>query len=234
MLDKSFGLLFYLKKPKNYEKGEIPIYLRITVDGIPKELSVKRACEPSKWIAAAGRAAGNKEAVKALNNYLETFEIKVYEAKRKLVESSKVITASLIKDMLLGNDQRNQMIIKIFDEYNANMKSLIGKDYSEGTWTKYDRTKRFTQEFIQWKYKTDDIHIRQLDFEFVTQCELYYKTVRNCCHNTSLKYISILKTVVLFCVANRWIDYDPFALFEMVKEEVEPTVSYKGRDSNNH
>ncbi len=32
MLDKSFGLLFYLKKPKNYCKGVVPIYLRITVD----------------------------------------------------------------------------------------------------------------------------------------------------------------------------------------------------------
>jgi hypothetical protein len=27
------SLLFYLKKPKNYLKGAVPIYLRITVDG---------------------------------------------------------------------------------------------------------------------------------------------------------------------------------------------------------
>lgn len=31
MLEESFGLLFYLKKPKNYSKGQLPIYLRITV-----------------------------------------------------------------------------------------------------------------------------------------------------------------------------------------------------------
>ncbi len=227
MLDKSFGLLFYLKKPKNYRKGEIPIYLRITVDGVPKELSVKRSCDSERWNPAAGRASGNKEAVKTLNNYLDTFEAKVYEAKRKLVEANKVITASLIKEMVLGNNQRDRMLIKIFEDYNANMKRLTGKGYSNATWTKYERTKRFTQEFIKWKYKTDDIHIRQLDFEFVTQCDLYYKTVRNCCHNTTLKYISILKTVILFCVANRWIDYDPFALFEMAKEEVEPTFLTK-------
>ncbi len=34
MLDKSFGLLLYVKKPKNYLKGDVPIYLRITVDGV--------------------------------------------------------------------------------------------------------------------------------------------------------------------------------------------------------
>ncbi|WP_325386321.1 hypothetical protein, partial [Mucilaginibacter sp.] len=29
----NFSLLFYLKKPKNYQAGLVPIYLRITVNG---------------------------------------------------------------------------------------------------------------------------------------------------------------------------------------------------------
>ena len=28
MVSKTFGLLFYLKKPKHYQKGPLPIYLR--------------------------------------------------------------------------------------------------------------------------------------------------------------------------------------------------------------
>lgn len=99
MLDKSFGLLFYLKKPKNYQKGEIPIYLRITVDGTPKELSVKRTCDPARWNPHARRASGTKEDVKTLNNYLDTYQAKVFEAKRKLVEENQLVTASAIKDI---------------------------------------------------------------------------------------------------------------------------------------
>lgn len=33
-MEKSFGLFFYLKKPKGYVAGEIPIYLRITVNSV--------------------------------------------------------------------------------------------------------------------------------------------------------------------------------------------------------
>lgn len=223
MLDKSFGLLFYLKKPTNYVKGDIPIYLRITVDGGAKELSVKRNCDPAKWNARSGRASGTKENIKKLNEYLDTYQSKVFDAKRKLIESNKLVSASAIKDILLGNEHRNKMLIKIFEEYNADVKKLIGVDYSESTWTKYDRTMRFTKQFVQWKYDLDDIHIRELNFEFVTQCQLYYKTVRKCSHNTTLKYISILKMIIHFCVANRWLEYDPFALFGMTKEEVHPT-----------
>src|SRR5687768_12668355 len=118
MLDKSFGLLFYLKKPKNYRKGEIPIYLRITVDGIPKEVSVKRNCDPDRWNPDAGRTSGTKESVKALNSYLDTYQAKVYDAKRKLIEANQMITSTAIKDILVGNDQRNKMLIKIFEDYN--------------------------------------------------------------------------------------------------------------------
>ncbi|MBB5639014.1 hypothetical protein HDE68_004952 [Pedobacter cryoconitis] len=42
----SFSLLFYLKKPKNYIKGAVPVYLRITVDGKRAELATSRDCEP--------------------------------------------------------------------------------------------------------------------------------------------------------------------------------------------
>ena len=48
-----------------------------------------------------------------------------------------------------------KMLIKIFED--SDVKKLIGIDYSESTWTKYDRTKRFTQEFIVWNHKSDDI-----------------------------------------------------------------------------
>jgi site-specific recombinase XerD len=227
MLDKSFGLLFYLKKPKNYVKGEVPIYLRITVDGTPKELSLKRSCDPSRWNPHAGRVSGTKENVKTLNNYLDTYQAKVLEAKRRLVEGNQMVTAAAIKDILMGVDQRNKMLIKIFEDYNADVKKLVGIDYSNSTWTKYDRTKRLTQEFIRWKYKTEDIHVKQLDFDFVNQCELWYKTIRKCGHNTTLKYISILKMIILYCMDNQWLDHDPFARFEMIKEDVHPTFLTK-------
>ncbi|MCR6720969.1 MAG: Arm DNA-binding domain-containing protein [Chitinophagaceae bacterium] len=122
MLDKSFGLLFYLKKPRNYVKGDVPIYLRITVDGTPKELSVKRSCDPARWNPSAGRASGTKENVKALNSYLDTYQARVFEAKRKLVEDHQLVTATAIKDVLMGADQRGKMIIKIFEDYNADEK----------------------------------------------------------------------------------------------------------------
>jgi len=38
MLEKSLAVLFFLKKPNGYIAGERPIYMRITVNGIPREI----------------------------------------------------------------------------------------------------------------------------------------------------------------------------------------------------
>ncbi len=99
----------------------------------------------------------------------------VYEAKRQLIETNQLITAAAIKDHLLGTDQRNKMLVKIFEGYNEKVKKLIGIDYSLATWTKYNRTKRFTQLFIQSKYKEKDLPIQCLDLEFVNDLELWLK-----------------------------------------------------------
>jgi hypothetical protein len=41
MVSKTFAISFYLKKPKNYSKGPVPIYMRITVNCKRAELSTK-------------------------------------------------------------------------------------------------------------------------------------------------------------------------------------------------
>ena len=51
----SFHHLFFLKKPKNYLKGPIVIYLRITVSGIRTEISINRKVDPDKWQTNPGK-----------------------------------------------------------------------------------------------------------------------------------------------------------------------------------
>lgn len=72
---KAFHHIFFLKKPKDYEKGPVPIYLRITVDGTRAEVSIKRKVEPIKWVSNPGRMKGSTEIVKKFNSYLSFWNL---------------------------------------------------------------------------------------------------------------------------------------------------------------
>jgi hypothetical protein len=77
MLGKNVSLLFYLKKPKSYEGGPMPVYLRITIDNDVKELCTSRKCDPKIWDKRAGRAKGKNEEARELNSHLNTFTLKL-------------------------------------------------------------------------------------------------------------------------------------------------------------
>lgn len=46
-MNKTFNLLFYIKKAKINAQGEAPIYMRITIDGKISEISTKRTVQPN-------------------------------------------------------------------------------------------------------------------------------------------------------------------------------------------
>lgn len=72
---------FYLKKSKQYTNGVAPVYFRITVDGIEREMSTKLQVDPGKWSASAQRLVGKSDIVKATNDYIEVLQTKAIQAR---------------------------------------------------------------------------------------------------------------------------------------------------------
>ena len=82
-MNKTFGLLFYLKKSKVDAQGKCPIYLRITIDGKRTEISSKRTIEAERWSIEANKAIGRTEDIRELNAYLDSLTTKVYQSQTK-------------------------------------------------------------------------------------------------------------------------------------------------------
>ncbi|WP_229216511.1 Arm DNA-binding domain-containing protein [Dyadobacter sp. 3J3] len=137
MLEKSFGLLFYLKPAKN-QKGTVRyVYLRITVEGKIVELSTKELWETKQWNSIAGRATGVKEDSKTLNAYLDMLTAKVHQAKKMLVEDDKEVTAEALKNILLGKSNEKRTILEVFQYHNEQMEALVGKEFAPLTLSRY-------------------------------------------------------------------------------------------------
>lgn len=220
MLPKNFTLHFYLKKSKQYAGGDLPIYLRLTVEGERCELSTGKRCEPEKWNTAAERVIGAKEDIKVINAYLDTVKTKVHEAQRRLIEMGKPVTAEAIRNVLLGREEKPIMILEVFQKHNEQMEKLVGVDYAPGTLERYVTSLAHTKAFIQWKYKTQDMDIKKLDFQFLTGYEFWLKSIRRCNHNTTMKYLANFRKIVNYCIRSGWLIRDPFLGFKMAKKEV--------------
>jgi site-specific recombinase XerD len=104
------------------------------------------------------------------------------------------------------------------------MKALQGVDFAASTMQRYNISYNHTRDFIKWKYGTDDRDIKDLDHEFISQYAFWLKTVRNCDHNTTMKYLVNFKKIVLICVKNKWLPGDPFSNFKLTRKPLERTA----------
>jgi integrase len=218
MVEKSFGLLFHLKAPKNTKGNDRHIYLKITVDGVTSEVALKRSWPADRWNQKSRRAIGTKEDARALNEYLESINAMVFRAKQKLIDSGKAITAAMIKQLITGQGNQPKKILRYFKEHNDSMLSLVGKDYAIGTWNRFDTAYRHTEEFILWKYEVEDLSLDLLNYEFITSYYHWLRTERACSVNSTLKYIQNFKKIVLNLIKKKIITSDPFVDFQVKKQ----------------
>jgi site-specific recombinase XerD len=220
-MNKTFGLLFYVKRAKIDNNGKAPIYVRITVDGIRSELSIKRSVEIERWNTEAGKVKGNSEEVKSINTYIDVVRNKIYDHHKRLIDANKKITAEAIKNSFLGIGDKQKTLVSIFQYHNKQVKALIGKEFAAGTHERYETVLRLLQLFLEKEYKVKDIAISDINHKFITDLEFYLKTERKNAHNTAIKYIKNFKKIVRIALANGWIDKDPFSNFKATVKDVE-------------
>lgn len=219
-MKEKITLHFYAKSTKANSKGLLPIYVRLTIDGKRFEYSTKKFVLPTKWSAELSKMKGNSEEARSINSLLDFIRNRVNEIHFELLKESKSINVEEFKNKLLGIKERERMLIPIFEEHNRKMKELIDLEYAAGTYERYLTSLRHTKNFLLWKFNVSDISIDKIDYAFITEYEFYLRSERKCANNTTVKYIKNFHKIVNQCLANGWLDKDPFINYKSKVKEV--------------
>jgi len=220
-MNTKLSVLFFVKRTKTNVDGLLPIFIRVTVNGARIEFSTKRFTTSEKWSVEGNRMKGTSAETKATNSFLDTLKAKVYDYQQQLIREDEVVNAENMRNKILGVEKRSHMLIGIFQQHNEEIKALVGREFATATYTRYETSLKHTIAFLNWKYKVSDIDIRKIDHEFVTSYEFYLKSVHKCNQNTTAKYIKNFGKIVRICLANGWIERDPFINYKCKIVEVE-------------
>lgn len=216
-----YSLLFYAKKTKG-NAGFSAIYLRLTVNGKRTEISTGKKILSSIWNPQAGKVSGNGKEAKSINTYLENVQLKILQINNDLLAAQKEITGETLKNHFLGIGEKKITIIEVFKDHNQQMKDLIGKSFSKGTWDRYETSLRHTIAFMKWKYNLTDIDVRDINPSFISNYEFWLRTVRKCANNSAVKYMKNFKKIINICLANDWIGKDPYSNYKSKLTPVTP------------
>ena len=219
-MENRVSILFYGKKTKQDSSKVLSIYLRVTIDGRRFEVSTQRYIESIRWSSATGKVKGISEDARSINYNLDIIKQKVYEHQRDILAEGKPFNKDTLHNKWFSRREHTQSLVEVFRLHNHQLEALIGKDCSRATFTKYRTTLDHTTAFIRWKYQSPDVTLSSLSYSFITDFEFWLKTVRNCNHNTTIKYLSNLRKIINECIKNGGLQKDPFFGFKMSKREV--------------
>ena len=214
-------ILFYVKSSKATKNGLLPIYQRITINGVRIELSTSKFVEKSKWNTTAGKIKGNSEEARLINSHLDILKAKVYETENWMINNNLEINAQTFKNKLLGIEERQRKLLIIFEDHNKKMKELIDKEFSINTYKKYKTALNHAKDFLNYQYSIDDISIKRIDIAFINDFDFFLRNIKNCSNNSTIKYIRNFGKIVRQCYVNGWIDTDPFLNYKGKVREIE-------------
>ena len=206
----TINILFYPKKRESDIDGKVTIYCRVTVNLKRAEFSLRRTVEEQRWDSRSAKLRGSSMEVSNFNRFLENVKNRLFEIYDERFKEKLDISAATIKNVYLGKEGKEYMVLEIFKEHNDEVESLLGKGFTKGTLQRYKAAFKHVSDYIGYKYQRKDIPVRSVDHKFITGLEFYLKSVKNLEHNTAIKYIVNFKKIIRIAYANEWITKDPF------------------------
>ena len=223
MVRSSFAILFFIRDSRVRKDGTTSIEVVLTVNGERCAFSTGKKVKSCNWDKNKQQVKGKDEEAQSLNNYLKAIKAKLYQKEAELLDRGFIITAELLRDAYFDKVEpiKERSLFEVFTEHNQEQEKLIGNGVSKATYWVSVYTIRLLKEFIQQKYKREDLYLRELNLNFIQSFHSFLKIDKGMAQNSSTKHLKLLKKIINLSVANSYIAFNPFATYKVEREPVE-------------
>jgi site-specific recombinase XerD len=214
----TFSINFIIRLKKK-DKSLALLFARLLVNGERSEISLKETIKTVEWDAPREMLRGKSPQAKAINKYIEDVRFRVKEKYRMLEEKNLTITANSVKEAYLGiveSQNNGHKLIELFDYHLE----IFRSDLRDGTLKNYKTTKEYVIRFLKAKFKTEDIFLKELDYQFIIELKAFIrdnpiKRHDPCFGNGLMKHLERMKKLSHWAKKLKWLKSDPFEELEL-------------------
>lgn len=135
----SLNISFYIRRTRPNKHGEVPVCVRITVNGQRTDTTIHKSIRPELWEAKRSRASSRTALGKNLNLYLENVRARLIHVHRELEFEQQPYTVHDVLGRFLGRRPSNRhTLVELFREHNDKCHQLVGIDLAAATAERYE------------------------------------------------------------------------------------------------
>ena len=151
---------------------------------------------------------------------MDAIQGNIFGIQKEYALRNEPITAEEVRSKILHkNEEKQHSLVGVYKYHNDQFQKLVGLEFSNGTFKKFKSALKSLENFIKWKFNKNDVHLGAVNHKFITDYEFYLKSIQKLQHNSAMGNIAKLKKVIRQCVANDWLDKDPFRSYKISIKE---------------
>lgn len=209
------SILFLLRRNKINSRNLVPIECRITLDKKRKPFATGLFVNPNNWNASKQKAFSPDTEHNQINTQLSLIKQEINQAFLFLQVQERSFDVEDIYLQYKGlNVKADKTLLEVYTLHNERMKKLIGIEYSESTYKKFEESKNHIKSFIKYNHSKSDCLLKALNIKFINDFDYYLKVEKNLKQITINKHIERLRKIVKLALAEGFLERDPFLLFK--------------------
>jgi site-specific recombinase XerD len=209
---------FLLKKARKKSNGDIPIYVRFTMNGKRVGLSTGIYANPENWDDVGQQVRGRTEKTKIINNQLDSVQSEILDYYNQLKSTGQEFSVMTIKKKLLNIDD-TKGVIHVFDYYLDSIHSKLTKGYAKNTYRNYKTSRKRVGEFITSEFKKNDFPLDSVDYKFLDAFDVFLKQKFKVNQNTAWNFHKHLRRVLNVAISMDYISKNPYQKYKVKLEE---------------
>ncbi len=210
-INENFSVLFWLFKSKKTKDGQVPIYVRLTVNGLRAEFSSGKKIDPINWNEETGYPSSKYKDGKAITSYINRTLSELEKHYNRLSSIEELVTVDMLKDSYLPKQLEHKTLLEAVNIFVSDFRELVVVNKkAKGTLRRYVRTENKIKAFIKIKYKASDIILDKIDYSFAERF-FHYLLTKEQNENTAYQYVKTLKQIIRKSVNLGWIKFSQIA-----------------------
>lgn len=154
---------FYIQRKRINRKNEVPIVMRIKLQGSKRDISTGLRIDSEKWNSTPGLAQGTSAKAQQINELLSLARNKMLKLFAQFSYAGDVDVDGLVS--LYHGKVKSKLpnLLHLVTEHNKQIQKRIGIDYARSTFEKYWAMEMRINQYVKDHLMKKDIALKQLD-----------------------------------------------------------------------
>jgi integrase/recombinase XerD len=209
-----------IKNSKRDKSGRCPLYLRLSDKGRTLDISLGVRVQTENWDSSKEKCVALDDQSLSINRIVREFDDRFTEARSKYAKERKYLTLEAARDHIRLEHSKPLNVFEALAMYHEHIQARYPGIKRQGTLDKLRALNKHLRNFFIISQVSKKIACESLNVTHVDKFLRYLKSDLNLQHNSAMKHVRAIKTMLNYAVQVGRLESNPIKNYKLSNQPV--------------